>query len=78
MNKLGWSAKGTTLTQKELDEYVASRPRAGEKEIIQFGNKEHKFYREITHCLCPNDTCDHTYMIECEEVDCPCCRQTCT
>ena len=30
MNKLNWSAEGTTITQEQLDEWLALYPRAGE------------------------------------------------
>jgi len=80
MNRLGWSAKGTILTQKELDEYVRIRPRAGTKEVISFGSKKRNNYEEIEviHGLCPNNS-GRKYCLECEKIDAQgSCHRTCT
>ena len=78
MNKLKWSAKGTTLTQRELDKYVKSLTRAGTKQNITAGKRDNRKTLEVTHGLCPCGDCGHKYSYECYKADCQCCSGFCT
>lgn len=78
MNKLGWKAEGTTLTQDELDKYVKSMARPGTSKPVTAGKRNKKEKKIVTAGLCPCDKCSHMYSYECYKADCQCCSGFCT
>ena len=77
----------TSTLPKRVKEWMKTRTRAGEREIVYVGKTDKDPEKnsglpqgemETDHLHCPCSKCGHEYQMDCEEADCKCCSSLCT